>query len=380
MGQRQGKNWRWAAACVLALTTISAPGSAETRLGPGYPEVRLLGPQKAQGAVIWNHGTSTYYAALDSSKSAIPSFVTLMRDDHWDVFRLDRPPEGESPNTSTEALLEAVGRLKTEGYRRIVLMGQSAGAWISLIAAGKSTDIYAVIATAPAYYGVDRPRFTMNASALYDYLDDIKSARVMIAFFNDDPFDPGGRGARADAILGRHGVPHLIVDRPDGLNGHGASSSALFYHRFAPCLRAMVGDGAVPERRNCETDWGSKPSGEVQLPADLAIARSGAGPAAPLLGKWWGVYPNGLETVLAVERVQNEAVQAVYATGPIPGVTSKSSYERITGEFNGGTLTFQQPGKPALHYRLRADGSLDAEWVSSNGARRTTAVLRPLEE
>ena len=380
MGQKQRNIWRLAAACLLGLTTISAPASADTRLGPGYPDVPLLGPQKAQGAVIWNHGTSTYYAALDSSKSSIPSFVSLLRDDHWDVFRLDRPPAGESPNTSTEALLAAVGQLKTEGYRRIVLMGQSAGAWIALIAAGKSPDIYAVIATAPAYYGVDRPRFTMNASALYDYLDDIKTARIMITFFTDDPFDPGGRGAKADAILGRHGVPHLIVDRPDGLNGHGASSSALFYHRFGRCLRAMVGDGAVPALRDCETDWGSKPSGEVQLPTDLAIARSGAGPATPLLGKWWGVYPNGLEMILAVERVQNETVQAVYATGSIPGGTSKPAYARMTGEYGNGTLSFARPGKPTLRYRLRPDGNLDAEWVSSDGAGRISAVLRLLQE
>jgi hypothetical protein len=202
----------------------------------------------------------------------------------------------------------------------------------------------------------------------------------MIAFFTDDPFDPGGRGAKADVILGRHGVPRLIVDRPDGLNGHGASSSALFYHRFGACLRAMVGDGAVPELRECETDWGSKPSGEVQLPADLAIARSGAGPAAPLLGKWWGIYPNGLEMVLAVERVQNETVQAVYATGPMPGGSNNSNYARITGEFGSGTLTFGRPGKPTLRYRLRPDGNLDAEFVSSDGAGRTAAVLRLLQE
>jgi pimeloyl-ACP methyl ester carboxylesterase len=380
MGQEQGKIRRWAAACVLGVMTVSAPAFAETRFGPGYSDVPLLGPQNAQGAVIWNHGTSTYYAALDSSKSEMPSFVTLLRDDRWDVFRLDRPPAGESPISSTEALLAAVRQLKTQGYRRIVLMGQSAGAWIALIAAGKSADIYAVIATAPAYYGVDRPRFTMNASALYDYLDDIKSARIMITFFAEDPFDPGGRGAKADQILTRHGVPHLIVDRPDGLIGHGASSSALFYHRFGSCLRAMVGDGAVPERRDCETDWGSRPSGEVLLPADLAIARSGAGPAAPLLGKWWGVYPNGLEMILAVERVENQSVQAVYATGPIPGTSSKSNYARMTGELSGGTLTFQRPGKASLHYRLRPDGNLDAEWVSSDGARRISAVLRLLRE
>jgi pimeloyl-ACP methyl ester carboxylesterase len=220
----------------------------------GYPEVPLLGPQQAQGAAIWNHGRGTYYDALDISKRAPPSFVTLLRDDRWDIFRLERPPGGDSLNTSTEALLAAVRQLKAQGYRRIVLMGQSAGAWISLICAGKSEDVYAVIATAPAYYGVDRPTFTMNASALYDYLDDIKTARIMIAFFTDDPFDPGGRGDEAEAILERHHVPHLIIDRPEGLSGHGAARNALFYHRFGPCLRAMVGDGPVPKLRECETD------------------------------------------------------------------------------------------------------------------------------
>src|SRR5713226_2260210 len=132
--------WRWAIGCVLGLLALSASALAETRLGPGYPDGPLLGPRGAQGAAIWNHGTSTYYAALDSSLSTIPLFVTLLRDDGWDVFRLDRPPAGQSPNTSADALLAAIRLFKAQGYRRIVLMGQSAGAWISLIAAGKSPD------------------------------------------------------------------------------------------------------------------------------------------------------------------------------------------------------------------------------------------------
>ena len=49
----------------------------------------------------------------------------------------------------------------------------------------------------------------------------------MISFFNDDPYDPGGRGAKADEILSRRAVPHLILDRPDELIGHGAGNSGL---------------------------------------------------------------------------------------------------------------------------------------------------------
>jgi pimeloyl-ACP methyl ester carboxylesterase len=365
---------------VLGLVAISTSVPAETRFGPGYPDRALLGPQAAQGAVIWNHGTTSYYGALDSSQSAIPAFVAALSDDRWDVFRLDRPPAGESPNTSTEALLAAISQLKAQGYRRIVLMGQSAGAWISLIAAGKSADVHAVIATAPAYYGVNRPKNTMNASALYGYLEGIKAARVMLAFFTDDPYDPGGRGAEADAILGRNGVPRLIVDRPEGLSGHGAGTSGLFYRRYGPCLRAIMGDGAVPKLSECQTDWGSKPSGEVQLPKDLAIARTGTGPAAPLLGTWWGVYLNGRELVLAVERADGDAVKAVYATGPLPGAVNKLDYVRVDGKVDGAGLSFERPGKAALHFRLRPDGDLDAEWIASDGTGRLTAILRRLQD
>jgi len=378
--RERGKFWRAAMVCALGLMGLSVSALAETRFGPGYPDRALLGPQAAQGAVIWNHGANSYYAAIDSSQSSIPLFVTLLRDDRWDVFRLDRPSVGEAVNTSTEALLSAIRQLKTQGYRRIVLMGQSAGGWISLIAAGKSADVYAVVATAPAYYGVDRPRYTMNASALYSYLDDIKTGRIMIAFFTDDPFDPGGRGAEAEAILTRHGVPHLIVDRPEGLSGHGASSSGLFYRRFGPCLRTMVGDGAVPKLGECQTDWGSKPSGEVQLPKDLAIAAAGTGPAAAFLGKWWGVYSNGRELVLAVERANGESVQAVYATGPLPSEPSKLDYARLDGKAGVDALAFERPGKPTMRYRVRPDRNLDAEWISADGAGRLTAVLRRFPE
>ncbi|HUN45584.1 MAG TPA: alpha/beta hydrolase, partial [Stellaceae bacterium] len=294
---------------LIGLVLAAAPAAGETRFGPGYPDRPLQGPQAAKGAVIWNHGTTTYFAAKDSSLGAIPVFVTLLRDAGWDVYRLDRPPQGEAIDASRDALLAAIADLKGRGYRRIVLAGQSAGAWISLIVAGRTADVHAVIVNAPAYYGVDRPRYTMNATALYDHLDAIKSGRVMVSYFAEDPFDPGGRGVRTDEILARRGVAHLVIDQPDGFLGHDSGNSGLFYRRFGPCVLAMAGEGPVPRRADCETTWGRQPSGELALPAS-GLATAAASPAvAPFLGAWWGTYTSGREVFLGVTRTEGDHVE-----------------------------------------------------------------------
>ena len=43
--------------------------------------------------------------------------------------------------------------LKHQGYRHIVFAGQSFGAFLALMAADASTDVDAVVATAPAAFG-----------------------------------------------------------------------------------------------------------------------------------------------------------------------------------------------------------------------------------
>lgn len=82
-----------------------------------------------------------------------------------------------------------------------------------------------MIALSPAHYGTDRPRSDLNATVLFDFLERLRSARTMVAFFANDPYDTGGRGVRAEEILTRLGLPHLVMDRPAGFGGHGAGES-----------------------------------------------------------------------------------------------------------------------------------------------------------
>jgi len=365
-----------AALLMLVVLPCLSTARAETRFHPAYLDHPMLGPQAAKGVVIWNHGTTTYYAASDPSESAVPIFVSLLRDAGFDVYRLDRPPSGESIDASTAALLAAVQQVKSEGYRKIVLAGQSAGAWISIIAAGKTADIYAVIANAPAYYGVDHPRYTMNAYVLFDNLKAVQTRRVMLSFFRNDPFDPGGRGPKSAEILRGRGIDTLITDQPEGFSGHDSGNGGLFYRRFGPCVLAMAGNGPVPTRETCESDWGRKPSAEVALPPGTTPLATGSGAIAPFLGRWWGTYQNGREVSLVITHVDGERVDALYLVGSTPSGDAKSDAIRRTGRITGDTLELAEAGKPTIRFRVRADQGLDVEWLSANGTSRLTTVLQ----
>jgi dienelactone hydrolase len=157
----------------------------------------------------------------------------------------------------------AAHRLKQQGYGRIVLAGQSGGAWLSLMAASRSDEIDAVIANAPAYYGVDHPTYLKNSFILLDHIAAIRRGRIVIGYFADDPYDPGGRGARSDELLAKHDVPHLIIDQPAGLSGHNAGDSVEFLRRFGACMLAVAGDGPMPTQADCASDAALTPAANL---------------------------------------------------------------------------------------------------------------------
>jgi pimeloyl-ACP methyl ester carboxylesterase len=141
--------------------------------------------------------------------------------------------------------------LKARGYRTVVLAGQSYGAFMSLMAADISNDVNAVIAVAPAAFGPVRENSRMgalNASRLYPLLEHVRRANIMLFYFRDDIYDPGGRGPRSEQILSERERAHLVVDQPTGLATHWAGSTKEFGTRFGSCIVdfARYGDGAAP--------------------------------------------------------------------------------------------------------------------------------------
>jgi pimeloyl-ACP methyl ester carboxylesterase len=235
------------AAAILPLE----PAAAQTQLVPAQDNASLLGGDQAQGAVIWSHGRSLQ---KECSLVPTPDYIGVFRAAGWDTFRLNRPSIADTLSASAVALAGEAEALKHRGYRRVVLAGQSFGAFISLIAAGGSDAVDAVIGTAPAAYGSAQSNpvgYGLNATRLYDLLGSVRRARVALFFFEGDIFDPGGRAPIADKILAAHALAHLVVDRPAGLPTHWAGIGPAFATQFAACLVAFAADDVASGTLDC---------------------------------------------------------------------------------------------------------------------------------
>ena len=209
-------------------------------LAPAQEQAPARGPTRAEGVVIWSHGRSI---DAEDSLAPTPEYVTEMRKAGWDTFRLNRLRAGDTLAASGAALASYAEQFKASGYHRVVLAGQSFGAFISLIAADRSAAVDAVIGTAPAAYGNfedNYATFRLNATKLYELLENVRHARVALVFFHGDEFDPGGRGERALEILARRDLPSLIIDQPARLVSHWAASTHAFTTRFGDCLASFA--------------------------------------------------------------------------------------------------------------------------------------------
>jgi pimeloyl-ACP methyl ester carboxylesterase len=365
-------------------------------LDPAFKQ-DLVGPERAMGVLVWSHGRSI---TVEDSESATPPFLRVLRDGGWDVLRFDRPREDDTLSDSTRRLVDHVARLKHKGYRRIVLAGQSFGAFLALMAADASEDVDAVVATAPAAFGnfdESYGSWRLNAIRLYPLLEQVKRARVMLFYFHGDDFDPGGRGERSRAILSEHGLGFAVVDQPAFLVGHWASSTGLFLRRFGGCIQDFVDADALKDELVCQPVWGEAPSAKLRLPDELfhpqmtafvgapaigASAPAGApasGQDKAVRGTWYGFYPNGRELLVAIEATHGLELAAIYAIGPGIDEDEPAEWTRREGRLVDDDFVFEENGKSTLRFRPRADGGLKATWISPDGQTSMDAGLRRID-
>jgi pimeloyl-ACP methyl ester carboxylesterase len=381
-----------AVVCRFALAFILGTASAMAMgLDPAFNQ-DVLGPEHSTGVIIWNHGRSL---TVEDSESPTPPFLRMLRESGWDVLRFDRPRNGDTLTDSTRRLVDHVAELKHQGYRRVVLAGQSFGAFLALMAADASDEVDAVVATAPAAFGsFDEfyESWRLNAIRFYPLLERVKRARVMLFFFHGDDFDPGGRGERSRAILSEHGLGFAVVDQPAFLVGHWASSTGLFLRRFGRCIRDFLDADTLQGELICRPAWGETPSAELRLPDELLPPRAASpalpaaigasvpaaapGRAGPVHDAWYGFYPNGREVLVAIEEQRGERLAAVYAIGPGIEGDEPAEWSRREGRIVDDDLVFEEDGKSTLRFHPRADGGLKATWISPDGKSSMAAGMR----
>ncbi len=372
--------WLRAAAVAAALLTAAVPAAAQqpVLVPDGDTHARGL-PVHAAGAVIWNH-------AGDAPRPTDPApaiFVEVLRAAGYDVFRLERPPEGDTIRSGALALVQAARSLRERGYPRIVLAGQSAGGWIALAAQATSPGLAdAIVATAPAAYGstrVDAERAQRNATELLRIADFLRQTRVMLFFFDNDEFDPGGRGPAVAELLAARGVPHLIVDRPATVRGHGVGMSSGFARQFGGCILAFVTapslDGVACDRVPAVTI----PYRFDQVPAHLPQPANDNGPLARFVGGWRGSLDNGDDVMLVIEDGDPAAVPAIFARGRSYGRAADQPFtQRRRGQYDAATrrLVFDAPRNLRIVAVPVAGNRLKVTVVTIDRKRELSGILQ----
>ena len=227
-----GRDWKAAA---------PAPLPAIGRLRP-EPYWENKGPQAAAGLIVWSHG---YRSGKDSTVNAPQGQVATFTHHGYDLYRFDREWIRDWPGDAT-ALVDAARQAKAIGYRRVVLAGQSAGAWVSMAAVLRGAPVDGVISVAAAHHGYvkDMRDVSVARSEWQQIVRGIKPGpRLVVVNFAGDDYDVGGRMDDARSAFAASGVQALVIADPAGFKGHGAANDNAFPRKYGACIHAFIEAG-----------------------------------------------------------------------------------------------------------------------------------------
>jgi hypothetical protein len=206
------------------------------RLKP-QPMWVIKGPQAAPGLVVWSHG---YMSGVDATANAAQWHVGYFSG--YDMYRFDREWIRDWPGDAT-ALAEAVRQARSMGYKRIVLAGQSAGAWVSIAATMRGAPVDGVISTAAAHHGElkDMRDPSIPLSEWKTIVNGIKPGpRLVVINFAKDTYDVGSRMEAAKAAFAANGVDAVVIAEPVGFEGHNAGNNIAFSRKFGACIKVFI--------------------------------------------------------------------------------------------------------------------------------------------
>jgi hypothetical protein len=248
--RRAGGQPCWVQARDLSVVGLPRPWTAPpapsgARLGSWnhetLPDPRFLwwGPDQARGVLVWAHGRSP--GGADSRGGQPQSWTRVFNNAGYDIWRFDRHPNADEVRRAAGWLRDDLAALRRNGYRRVVVAGQSRGGWNALMVLDVPGLADVAIAIAPAAHGeagsAALARQLPDLRAIVEAAEGATATRLAVAAFRDDPFDaePEARAALFRQ-MGERASAFLFIDRPEGLAGHVAGASTAFADRYAACL------------------------------------------------------------------------------------------------------------------------------------------------
>jgi pimeloyl-ACP methyl ester carboxylesterase len=201
-----------------------------------YTQVR--GPEAAPGLVVWSHG---YFRGVDATQGQPHGYVSRFLASGWDVYRYNRQWVDQL-SLDIQGLIEGVAAAKAAGYKKVILVGQSQGAWISMEALAKGVQADGVISTAMARHG--EPPSREARQDFRQLIRNIKSSNtnipVVLTLFAGDGYDPGGRNIDVKDTFSGAPMPLYFIEHPAEFSGHGSGSNSKFNERFGACIFRFV--------------------------------------------------------------------------------------------------------------------------------------------
>lgn len=217
------------------------------------------GPDRAKGVMVWQHGYGG--RCNQSSASSAWSIVARFNLAGWDVVHFDRDAcyDGDLAWVQSR-LVASVPKLREAGYKKIVLAGQSRGAWQSyeFMAKGQFADLVdGVLGISAARHGESTQQANLRAPDDWRIvMKGIRPGTFVIAnvFFGWDDYVPQAeqQSAFAREELSAKGIKNVIIYEAGEdvvplsggrRNGHGAASSTIFTNRYSTCLIRFIETG-----------------------------------------------------------------------------------------------------------------------------------------
>jgi pimeloyl-ACP methyl ester carboxylesterase len=296
--------------------------------------VKNQGPAAAKGVFYLIHGYDRLKPIVDDYDGAQP-FVMGLNRQGWDVIGAKVPYRAwgalatDLIGTIAPGLPAKADALRKQGYQRVVFGGQSWGAWLSLVATTRyRMKADGLILIAPATHGTrtndegrPNPKYVLNRSEFLPLIAGDSTPSIVV-FFKDDDTDPGGRGAFTQTTFDKRAVPHILIDGPAGLVGHGASWFPLFDFAFGDCFATFL---AAPATTTCrpppldDADFRS-----VLAKSQIADAASHPGVApSDLVGRRFLAYSDNTASLLHINGEQS--LQAIDPGGSVRRAVSSQN-------------------------------------------------------
>jgi dienelactone hydrolase len=357
-----------AAFAALSCRAVPARATDAYWTEPAYAAYPAQGAAKALGLVIWNDGVD---GQLPHYRGPPIPAVEGLAARGWDVIKLNRNPVWE--NSWSNAGERHVARLAAEvaaarrqGYRRIVVAGQSYGGAIALAAGGTIDGLWAVIATALGMGQEMRGTRAAGdqwgraiAQQTYEQLHALGRTRLVVVFPAEDELVGVKRGTEARAILAEKSLPFLLVDETAPLKGHHAAYGDAF-NPSAACIGYFLDPAnSVADREfRCGRDEFAAARRAIQAAKPDALTGDGR--------RWFGYFTrSGQEIALTLPHDAAAAPLVEYAWG-----------KGVLGKLRPGaaTLPAERSGE-TLRLRLAGGTFVEAAPVENGGLRLTVTKL-----